>query len=252
MQVYLYRIKTIDPIFFAHEGISGAFTTPYIHATALNHAVRWAKGDSFEDQSYIINEHRNEPHYQSSKITDKFYLTPARVCGNAGYYPEFVKGDGDKFIQAGYGKTKIKVPLAQVEKTVKRRFHNELLKAYPIFSISPETEFEGYLYSIIPPDKFPELIRLGSFRGLAQFKILEECKILSIDKNKPCQHPVDPLVHKPKRGVLIPMLPYPIVESPVLEDVFLIKRRGQNYYIATFREYKRSSPEVSKGGIEIF
>lgn len=252
MQVYLYKLHIIDPIFFAREGISGAFTTPYIHATAINHSVLWAMGKEFDDQPYINNDNRNVPKYHSSKITDEFYFTPARPCNSIGYYSEHVKGNGDKFIQAGYGATKIKVPGFTEERTVKRRFHNELLKAYTIFSIPRETEFAGYLYSKLTPEEFPKLIRLGSFRGLAQLKILEECKILQSDKNKPCLHPVDPLVHKPKRGVLIPMLPYPIVENPVIENVLLIRVKKYKVYIATSPGFPKSSPKVLRGGTEIF
>ena len=252
MKVYLYRLQLIDPIFFAREGISGAFTTPFIHATAINHAILWAMGEEFDDQSYINNDNRNVPKYYSSKITDDFYFTPARPCWSKGYYLEHVKGDGDKFIQAGYGATKIKVPGFTEERTVKRRFHNELLKAYTIFSIPPETEFEGYLYSKLNPEEFPKLIRLGSFRGLAQLQILEECRILYSDKNKPCQHTVDPLVHKPKRGILIPMLPYPIVDNPLIEDVLFIKKQKFKVYIASFEKIHNYTSKVSRGSIEIY
>jgi len=254
MKIFHYKIQLIDPIFFAREGISGAFTPPYIHATAINHSVIWAKGKESESQLYIISDtldkHRNIPRYESSRITDDFYFTPARQTTNYGYYSEIVKGDGDKSIQVGYGKTKMKTPDSPKEQKIKRRFHNEILKAYRIHSIPPETILEGYLYTKLDKEEFPRLIRLGSFRGLAKLEI-EECKVLHPDKNKSCKHPVDPLVQRPIKGILIPMLPYPIVENPVIEDVWLIKSKNYETYIAAFSDITNQTPEASKGGIEI-
>ena len=105
MKLYSYSIKLIDPLFFAREGISGAFTPPYIHATALNHALTWAMGKSREDQPYVMSEEnggRNSPRYETSRIDENFYATPARLKGSPTYYNEIVKGDGDKNIQIGY------------------------------------------------------------------------------------------------------------------------------------------------------
>jgi len=44
MKIFEYRLKLIDPIFFAKEGVSGALSPAYIHATALNHAISWSMG----------------------------------------------------------------------------------------------------------------------------------------------------------------------------------------------------------------
>lgn len=226
MALYSYRLKLIDPLFFAREGISGAYTPPYIHATALNHALIWAMGKTHEDQSYIMTDEnggKNIPRYKHSWVDEAFYATPSRLKSASTYYTEIVKGDSDKNIQIGYGPTKIN------EIAVGR---NEVLKAYRIYSIAPESVFEGYLYSEINPDNFPPLIRLGSFRGLATFELEDSYKIIGSEKNKYCDHPVDPLISKVLRGTLIPMLPYPIVDQAQVDDVVEIKKRGQRVFIA--------------------
>ncbi len=226
MELYSYSLKLIDPLFFAREGISGAFTPPYLHATALNHAFAWAMGKSREDQSYFMTDSkggRNTPHYESSLIDKDFYLTPARLSGPPSYYTEMVKGDGDKTIQVGYGVAKINN--VQVGK-------NEVLKAYRIYSISPESVFEGYFYSKINLDKLPKLIRLGSFRGMAIFEANGPLKIIGKEKQKYCDHPVDPLVCKVIRGIPASMLPYPVIDQALIEDVLEIRKFGRRIFVA--------------------
>jgi len=227
MNLYSYSLKLIDPLFFAREGISGAFTPPYIHATALNHALAWAMGKSRNDQSYLMtnkNGDRNMPFYESSLISKDFYLTPARLKGSPSYYTEIVKGDGDKTIQVGYGAARIN------NVSVGR---NEVLKAYRIYSIAPESFFKGYLYLRIDAEQLPKLIRLGSFRGLAVFEINGPLKIIGREKQKYCDHPVDPLVNKVLRGISVPMLPYPVVDQAMVEDVLEIRRHGQRAFVAS-------------------
>ena len=70
---------------------------------------------------------RNIPRYESSHISPDFYFTPARLIGNPRYLPEIAKGEPDGFIRKGY-------PGAEV------------LRASQLFSLVPETEFEGYGY----------------------------------------------------------------------------------------------------------
>ncbi len=226
MDLYSYSLKLIDPLFFAREGISGAFTPPYIHATALNHALSWAMGKERPDQPYFMAEENggiNSPRYETSWIDENFYATPARLRGTPTYYTEIVKGDGDKNIQIGYGAAKINgVAVGR----------NEVLKAYRIYSIAPESGFEGYLYSNIHPTKFPSIIRLGSFRGLALFEIDAPYKIIGKEKKKYCDHPVDPLVSKVLRGTPIPMLPYPVVDQALVEDVVEIRKFRQRIFVA--------------------
>lgn len=231
MNIYLYKIKLIDPLFFAREGISGAFTPPYLHSTALNHAFSLAIGKSRDDQSYFMIDKsgsRNNPNYESSLIDKDFYLTPARLNGTPNYYTEIVKGDGDKNIQIRYGISKMN------GKYIKRRFHNELLKAYRIYSIAPESVFEGYLFVKSDINQFPKLIRLGSFRGLASFE--EDGPIKKVDKErkKYCDHPVDPLVNKVHKGIAISMLPYPIVDQALVDDVWEIRKFRQRVFVAYF------------------
>lgn len=227
MQVYPYTIKLIDPLFYSHEALSGAFTQPYLHATAVNHAIAWAMGRSREDQSYIISESRggrNTPRYEHSWIEHDFYFTPASIDGEMSYIVETVKGDMDYLIQPGFGQVKI------LGKSVGR---NEVLKAYRLFSIPPETLFTGYLHcdpDIVP--SMPKLIRLGSFRGKAVLEIGKEEKTFGIVSNQYVNHPVDPLVSTVKRGVMIAMFPYPIVDNALAEDAIEIRAHGQRAFVA--------------------
>ncbi len=241
MELFSFRIKLIDPVFFAREGISGAFTPPYLHATALNHAITWAMGKKRDDQSYLMADQyggRNTPRYESSLIDNDFYFTPARIVGSPNYYTEIVKGDGDRAIQMGYGITEFE------GNRIRRRFHNELLKAYRIYSLAPESVFEGYMLSPSRIDSMPELIRLGSFRGVASLE-LSSLKIIGREKRKYCDHPVDPLVSKVIRGVPVPMLPYPIVDQAMAADVFEFRKHGQRAFVASVfnEDHRRVTPE---------
>lgn len=227
MEIYPYTITLIDSLFYSQEALSGAYTPRYLHATAINHAVAWSMGRLREDQSYIISDSgggRNIPRYEHSWIEPDFYFTPAAINGNANYMVETVKGDMDYLIQPGFGQAKI------MGKNVGR---NEVLKAYRIFSLPPESEFNGYLHA--EPDTvklLPEYIRLGSFRGKARLEIGRSEKIFGIASDQYVNHPVDPLVSKVKRGVMIGMFPYPIVDSAFAEDVFEIRNHGRREYIA--------------------
>jgi CRISPR type I-D-associated protein Csc1 len=245
MDLYSYSLKLIDPLFFAREGISGAFTAPYLHATALNHALTWAMGKERRDQPYFMSEEnggRNSPRYETSWIDENFYATPARLKGTPTYYTEIVKGDGDKNIQVGYGAAKINGVVVG---------KNEVLKAYRIYSIVPESVFEGYLYSNVHPAKFPSLIRLGSFRGLAIFEIDASNKIIGKEKKKYCDHPVDPLVSKVLRGTPVPMLPYPVVDQALVEDVWEIRRFRQRIFVAALTIQQTSKIEPVRQGASL-
>ncbi len=242
MELYSYNVKLIDPLFFAREGISGAFAPPYLHATALNHALTWAMGKGREDQPYFMTDEnggRNNPRYETSWIDENFYTTPARLKGTPTYYTEIVKGDGDKNIQVGYGAAKINgVAVGK----------NEVLKAYRIYSLAPESVFDGYLYSNFQPDKFPRLIRLGSFRGMALFEIDKSYKVVGKDKKKYCDHPVDPLVSKVLMGMPIPMLPYPVVDQALVEDVLEIRKFRQRIFVAALSIQQTSKTEAVRQG----
>ena len=218
MNIYKYTLKLLDPLFYSKEGLSGAITPKYIHATALNHAIAYALSVNAGNQPYIISDDnggRNVPRYESSCISDEFYFTPARPIGNITYMPEIVKGDSEGFVRMGYGAASKRA---------------EVLKAYQLFSIPPETEFEGYAFhdEIF---EFPEIIRLGSFRGKARLNI-RETKIVGEKKDELVDHPVDPLVSEVIRGVMVNMFPYPIIENAVCRDCVEIRERGFAKFIA--------------------
>ena len=227
MELFSYTIKLIDPLFYSHEALSGAYTPAYLHATALNHAVAWSMGRIREDQSYIISERnggRNTPRYNHSWIEPDFYFTPASIEGAVNYLVEIVKGDMDYLIQPGFGQAKI------LGKNIGR---NEVLKAYRIFSIPPETEFKGYLHAEPEMIKYlSSLIRLGSFRGKAILDIGEKIKTFGIVSDQYINHPVDPLVSRVKRGVMIGMFPYPIVDSAFVEYAYEIRNYGHSEFVA--------------------
>ena len=227
MEIYSFTIKLIDPLFYSHESLSGAYTPGYLHATAINHAVTWAMGRPREDQSFVISDAkcgRNIPRYDHSWIEPDFYFTPASIDGDLEYMVETVKGDMDYFIQPGFGQAKI------MGKNIGR---NEVLKAYRLFSIPPETEFNGYLHTDIDVvEKMPKCIRLGSFRGKAELNIGKQIKTLGVFSNQYVDHPVDPLVSKVKRGIMIGMFPYPIIDGAVVDNVYEIRKRGQSAFIA--------------------
>ncbi len=232
MRVYPYIIKLIDPLFYSQEALSGAYTQIYLHATAINHAVSWCMGRVRDDQSYVISDEgggRNIPRYEHSWIEPDFYFTPASIEGKIEYIVETIKGDMDYFIQPGFGIAKI------LGKSIGR---NEVLKAYRIFSLLPETIFNGYLHlnnDIL--EKFPNYIRLGSFRGKAELLIGKEKYIHGIVPNQYVNHPVDPLVSKVKRGVMIGMFPYPIVDNAFVEDTYEIRESNHVEFIAVPSRY---------------
>lgn len=227
MEIYPYTIKLIDPLFYSREALSGAYTPTYLHATAVNHAVAWSIGRTREDQSYVISEEkggRNIPRYNHSWIEPDFYFTPASLNGAVNYLVEMVKGDMDYLIQPGFGQAKL------LGKNIGR---NEVLKAYRIFSIPPEAEFNGYLHA--DPEiisHLPACIRLGSFRGKAILTTGKAMKTFGIVSDQYVNHPVDPLVSKVKRGVMIGMFPYPIVDSAFAEYAYETRNHGQREFIA--------------------
>jgi len=227
MEIYSFTIKLIDPLFYSNEALSGAYTPGYLHATAINHAVTWTMGKPREDQSFVISDAkggRNVPRYDHSWIEPDFYFTPASIDGDLEYMVETVKGDMDYLIQPGFGQAKI------MGENIGR---NEVLKAYRLFSIPPETEFNGYLHTDIDVvEKMPRCIRLGSFRGKAELTIGKQIKALGVFSNQYVDHPVDPLVSKVKRGVMIGMFPYPIIDGAVVDNVYEIRKRGQSAFVA--------------------
>jgi len=238
MRVFKYQLKLIDSLFYSKEGLSGATSPKYLHATALNHSVAYALGINPEAQPYIISEGnrgRNTPRYENSVASQDFYFTPGRPIGDIRYIPEIAKGEDDDFVRIGYGayskesrerlSKEFKIPVGNV---IKGR--QECLKASQLFSIPPESIFEGFL-TTRKEIVFPLIIRLGSFRGKAFIK-LEEVKALKKKDKALVAHPVDPLVSKTIRGMLIGMFPYPIVENAICERCIEIKCDGFSKFIA--------------------
>lgn len=219
MKVHPYSITLLDPVFYSREGLVGAFSPKYLHATAINHAVAYALGKEL-DQPYImsnLNGGRDVPRYTSSYVKEfGFYFTPARPKSNVSYHVEVVKADKDGFINLGYGQGR-----------------PERLKASQLFFLAPETEFEGFLIdyaeSELPSDL---IIRLGSFRGKAKLLIGKGYEPRSINKKQHVSHPVDPLVSDVIRGVMINMFPYPIVENAISRNCVEVKIDGLSKTIA--------------------
>lgn len=234
MKLYSYKLTLIDPLYFALEGISGAFTPNCIHATAINCAVSWSLGIISDKQSYITyddkNEKRNVPKYENSLINENFYFTPAESIKTS-YYPEIIKGDGDKYIQVGYGNTnnsknKYKDSGDKAHENAlqyKLLSKNEVLKSYQIYSIAPESQFEGYVYV---KDEFtkqlPTIIRLGSFRSTVNVEY-QQYEKFSYKTNiiSSCSHLVDPLLVDVISGQIISMMPYPVIKNAIVYGDFL-------------------------------
>jgi len=195
MNIYRYTVRLLDPLFYAREGLSAAFTPPYLHATAMNLAVKCALCLDPQDQPYLIsdlNGGRNTARYQNSLVSDDFYFTPARLTSPLKYMPEITKGENDGFAS--------------------RVTAGEILKVETLNYIPPDSIFKGFLIVRNELD-FPDLIRLGTFRGKATITIAPLRNIKPLSEERLVSHPVDPLVTPVKRGTMINMFPYPIIEN---------------------------------------
>lgn len=211
MKIFKYTLKLIDPLFYSLEGLSGATTPKFIHATAINHAVLYATEKDLKFQPYLMAEEnggRNIPRYRNSLVSQEFYLTPARLKGNVVYMPEIAKGELDGFVVKGY-------PGAEV------------LRASRLFSIAPESEFEGYGF-LTDGFELPSLVRLGSFRGKARLE-WEEVMFIKQMTNESVDHPVDPLVSEAIRGVMVNLFPYPLVENAICKSCLEIREKGSRF-----------------------
>jgi CRISPR type I-D-associated protein Csc1 len=220
-KIYLYQIKLIDPLFYSREGLSASFTPPYLHATAVNFAVKNALNIDPQEQPYLICDENNiskdNPRYKNSLISNDFYFTPARLITPLKYFSEITKGENDGFIF-----------------TTKQ---GELLQAGTLNYISPESIFEGFLLER-RSYKWPKIIRLGSFRGKAILKLIE-LEVVSIStSNMIVSHPVDPLVTNVKKGIVILMFPYPIIENAECTGVIIAKLNTLRYKIAFPQEWE--------------
>jgi CRISPR type I-D-associated protein Csc1 len=220
-KIYLYQIKLLDPLFYSREGLSASFTPPYLHATAINFAVKSALNIDPQEQPYLICDENNiskdNPRYKNSLISEDFYFTPARLVTPLKYFSEITKGENDGFIF-----------------TTKQ---GEPLQASTLNYISPESIFEGF-HLEKRPYKWPKIIRLGSFRGKAILELTELEIIKTINSNIVVSHPVDPLVTDVKRGIVVTMFPYPIIENAECLNPVKAKLKDKYYIIAFPKQWK--------------
>lgn len=231
MKVYLYEIKLLDPLFYSREGLSAAFTVPYLHATSVNLAVKSAINLDPAEQPLLISDEnggRNTPRYSNSLVSEDFYFTPARLATPLKYFPEVTKGENDGYIfRTGMG---------------------ELFQAGTLNYIPPESIFRGYLIEI-KRYKWPNIIRLGSFRGKV-FLSLKELEIInSVKEPATVNHPVDPLVSSIQRGIIINIFPYPLIENAKTSYAIIAKEIKDSHHVIAFPE-KWQLPEIKfvKGG----
>ena len=87
MRFFRYRITLFDPLYYAREGLFGAFTPQVLHGTAVNHAITAALGMHPKRQPYVMAETNggmDVPRYNDSRASRHFYFTPAAVEGRAG------------------------------------------------------------------------------------------------------------------------------------------------------------------------
>ncbi|NLI75622.1 MAG: hypothetical protein GX442_04165 [Candidatus Riflebacteria bacterium] len=261
MKVFRYRVQLVDPLFFAQENLSGAHCPPYLHATALNHAVAWAMGLGREDQGYLMTDlggGKNRPRYRHSFIEPDFYFTPGRLGGPPRYLVETAKGDRESWLQVSYGGARLGLDFlafdpelvcavqARADRTRKiaLKSESEVLKAYRLLTLAPESVFHGFVTIFGPLPRFPNLIRLGSFRGIATLALEGPLTCRRTEGPKYCCHPVDPLVTRPRRGVLVPMLPYPLVENPLVDEALGILQDGSPAFVAKPRRGATYDPEA--------
>lgn len=215
MKVFRYRIELQDFLFYAQEAITGTVTPRWLHATALNYALAYAMNLFPERQPYFMamREGRNVPDYVSSLIAEAgYYATPARVEDIRAMKPVtfLVKGDREGYCVKG-------APA-------------EVLRISRVSMLPPGTRFSGFL--LCHEDmSFPTRIRLGRFRSPAALSLEEASEI------KPCEdrvvsHPVDPLVSTTRKGVLVSMLPYPLVDRAYVHRCLAVRVAGQEFCIA--------------------
>jgi len=229
-EVTLYRTRVIllDPLFYAREGLSGGFTPMILHATALNHAYASAVGICLPGQGYVQrpNENVNSPNvpvYKNSLVLEELYLTPMEPRGTVNYIAETTKGEHEGFLSTTRA--------------------GEILKAYRLHYIPPDTEFEGFALSLGNAVVEAKLIlRLGSFRGSARFYAEKIGSVLKVLTDVFVDHPVDPLVSQVTRGTAVNIFPYPILRNARCRKAYQTTFRGRKIAVAIPIGY----PEATK------
>ncbi len=94
---------------------------------------------------------------------------------------------------------------------------------------------------------------MGSFRGKAELILVKEYKIIKKVENAFIDHPVDPLITNIIRGVMLNLLPYPIVDNATVDFGFEIKEGNFNKYISfpTVFKIEIEDPKIVKRTIII-
>lgn len=216
--IYRTRLTLLDPLFYAREGLSGGFTPQVIHATALNHAYAVAVGIFLPGQTFIQVPQDNArspdiPYYQHSLVLDGIYLTPLEPSSSVSYVAEITKGEHEGFIS----KTK----------------QGEILKAYRLHYIPPDSEFEGFGITLGNKSiEYNLILRLGSFRGSARFHAEKIGSVSKVITDAFVDHAVDPLVSQVTRGAAVNIFPYPILRNARCKKAYHVVFRGRKLIVA--------------------
>jgi len=226
--LYRTRVTLLDPLFYAREGLSGGFTPMVLHATALNHAYASAVGICLPGQAYVQRPKENArspniPFYKDSLVLEGLYLTPMEPKGAVHYIAETTKADHEGFL------------------SITRQ--GEILKAYRLHYIPPDTEFEGFALSLGNVAVENRLIlRLGSFRGSARFRAEKIGSVSKVLTDVFVDHPVDPLVSQVTRGAAVNIFPYPILRNARCKKAYQTVFRRRRLAVAVPRSY----PEMAE------
>ncbi len=220
MKVFRYILELQDFLFYAQEAVTGTVTPAWLHATALNHALAYAMNLFPEGQPYFMAtaEGRNVPAYSSSLIAGAgYYATPGRVENLRSLKPAIflVKGDKEGYCVKGA--------------------RAEVLRVSRVSMLPPGTCFTGFIVcnERLP---FPERIRLGRFRSPASMR-LQEAAVVAFREDGVASHPVDPLVSMTRRGVLVPMLPYPLVDRALVSRYLAVEVENEAFKVAVPDEW---------------
>jgi hypothetical protein len=206
MMFFRYRITLYDPLYYAREGLFGAYTPQVLHGTCVNHAVTAALALHAENQPFVIAETNggmDVPRYSDSRASPRFYFTPAGLTGTPRDWSEIAKGDNDGFlfrVKAG-----------------------EILKATQLHFVPPETEFLGLGLVMEEVSRFPERIRLGSFRGVGRLDMEFTESAKPLGDPAAVDHPVDPLLVSVRRGLMLNLFPYPVVQNAFCDRVYELR-----------------------------
>lgn len=220
MRILAARLLFLDAVYYAREGLSAAVTPPVLHATALNGALAAATNEDPSRQPYLISDNNggaNVPRYKDSRFCEKFYATPARLIGNLKYRVEIAKGDSEGFMEIN-----LRSPTKDLKRIDSR---TQPLKYRRLYFLAPETEFLSFIVVTDESWTPPEIIRLGSFRAPARIGYTPATKWKPLNERAIADHPVDPLVSKVTRGVVVNTLPYGVVENALVSSAVEIRFR---------------------------